>query len=176
MDGFAVFETPVGDCGIAWTNDVIVGVQLPDADGTPTRVRMARKHPLLAECEPPVEIDAVIGRIRELLSGKRIDLSDVELNMQSLTPFEQRVYSAARAIRPGATATYGDIARQVGSPAAAREVGAALGRNPFPVIVPCHRVVAANGKTGGFSAPGGVKTKLRLLALEGGAGPLFDQD
>ena len=176
MDGFAVFETPVGDCGIAWTNGVIVGLQLPDADGVPTQTRMARKHPLLRETDPPPAIATVIDRIRDLLQGKRVDLSDVDLDMESLTPFEQRVYAAARRIRPGATATYGEIAKEIGSPNAAREVGAALGRNPFPIVVPCHRVVAANGKTGGFSAPGGVKTKLRLLALEGGAGPLFDQN
>lgn len=175
MDGFAVFSTPVGDCGIAWTNDVIVGVQLPDADDVATRARMARKHPLLAESAPPPAITAVIERIRAMLAGGRDDLADVELDLHALTPFEQRVYEVARGIPPGATLTYGEVATRIGAPRAAREVGAALGRNPFPIIVPCHRVVAANGKMGGFSAPGGVKTKLRLLALEDVGGPLFEQ-
>lgn len=175
MDGFAVFGTPVGDCGIAWTNDVIVGVQLPDADDLATRARMARKHPLLAESAPPPAIGDVIARIRALLAGGRDDLTDVDLDMHASTPFEQRVYEVARRIPPGATVTYGEVAARIGSPKAAREVGAALGRNPFPIIVPCHRVVAANGKMGGFSAPGGVKTKLRLLALEDAGGPLFEQ-
>jgi methylated-DNA-[protein]-cysteine S-methyltransferase len=175
MDGFAVFGTPVGDCGIAWTNDTIVSVQLPDADGLATRTRMTRKHPLLTESEPPAVIAEVIARIRALFAGGRDDLGDVELDMRALTPFEQRVYATVRKIRPGSTLTYGEVAVRIGSPNAAREVGAALGRNPFPIIVPCHRVVAANGKTGGFSAPGGVKTKLRLLALEDTGGPLFEQ-
>lgn len=115
-----------------------------------------------------------IDRVTALLRGERVDLRTLSLDMSDVAEFERDVYVAAREIPPGATLTYGEIARRIGRPTAARDVGVALGRNPFPIIVPCHRVVAANGKTGGFSAVGGVKTKLKLLAIEGGAGPLFD--
>jgi methylated-DNA-[protein]-cysteine S-methyltransferase len=109
-----------------------------------------------------------------LLRGERVDLRDVVLDMASIPEFERNVYSAAREIPAGATKTYGEIAKRIGRPTDAREVGVALARNPFAIVVPCHRVVAANGKTGGFSAGGGVKTKLKLLGIEGGAGPLFE--
>jgi methylated-DNA-[protein]-cysteine S-methyltransferase len=108
-----------------------------------------------------------IDSIAALLSGEPIDLSFVTLDMTGVPEFNQRVYEAARLIRPGTTVTYGDIAGQLGVPGSARAVGQALGRNPFPIVVPCHRVVAADGKSGGFSAPGGVSTKLRMLAIEG---------
>ena len=175
MEGFTIFETPIGACGIAWTEHGIIGVQLPESDVDATRARMARRHPLLSESPPPAYVNQAIDAIRELLRGKRVDLNDVEVHLPAATPFELRVYDAARAIPAGSTKTYGEIAKLIGSPNAAREVGAALGRNPVPIIVPCHRVLAANGKTGGFSAPGGVSTKLRMLAIEGGGGPLFDQ-
>lgn len=178
MEGFTVFETAIGACGIAWNDSGVVGVQLPEGDAAATRARLARRHPLLTEAAPPEWIERAIAAIQTLLRGDRaahVELGRVALNLAAATPFEQRVYDAARRIRPGDTSTYGEIARQVGSPGAAREVGAALGRNPIPIIVPCHRVVAANGKTGGFSGAGGVKTKLRMLAIEGGAGPLFEQ-
>ena len=102
-----------------------------------------------------------------LLDGEPVDLSDLMLDLESLPPFQRRVCEAARAIPVGATLTYGEIATRIGEPGAARAVGQALGANPFPIIVPCHRVLAAGGKPGGFSAPGGVTTKLRLLATEG---------
>ena len=118
-----------------------------------------------------------MGRIVALLRGERVDLSPVELDMSRTPDFDRKVYVATRGIPAGETRTYGEIAKQIGWPEAARDVGAALGRNPFAIVVPCHRVTAANGKTGGFSARGGVKTKLRLLAIEsgGGVGPLFEQ-
>lgn len=175
MEGFAIFETPIGACGIAWSEHGIIGVQLPEGDAAATRTRIARRHPLLNEATPPEHVRNAIDAIRELLDGKRVDLRDVDVHMPAATPFELRVYDAARAIPAGSTKTYGEIAKLIGSPNAAREVGAALGRNPVPIIVPCHRVLAANGKTGGFSAPGGVNTKLRMLAIEGGGGPLFEQ-
>ena len=114
------------------------------------------------------------------LSGAAVDLSTVPLDMERVPAFERRVYEVARTIPPGQTLTYGEVAARLGDPGAAREVGQALGRNPFAVIVPCHRVVAAGGKTGGFSATGGVTTKLRLLEIERARlrsePTLFDQD
>jgi methylated-DNA-[protein]-cysteine S-methyltransferase len=124
--------------------------------------------------EPPTEMRTVIERIIALLRGERVDLTSVSIDLDGVPEFDRDVYLAARQIPPGATLTYGEIAKRIGRPGAARDVGVALGRNPFAIVVPCHRVVAANGKTGGFSAGGGIKTKLRLLAIEGGAGPLFE--
>jgi methylated-DNA-[protein]-cysteine S-methyltransferase len=109
---------------------------------------------------------AVDGIVR-LLRGDAVSLADIRLDLERVPPFHRRVYEVARTIPAGSTLTYGDIARRMGVPDQAREVGQALGANPFPLIVPCHRVVAAGGKMGGFSAPGGVATKLRLLAIEG---------
>ena len=127
----------------------------------------------MREAPPPTEIECVIDAIIALLSGTPSDLSDVPVNMDSVPEFNRRVYEITRKIPYGDTRTYGAIATLLGEPHAARAVGKALGENPFPIVIPCHRVVAAGGKTGGFSARGGVGTKLRLLAIEGGAGPLF---
>ena len=171
---FAVFETAIGACGIAWSPHGIVGVQLPEYDPDATRDRLRRRFPDAKEGEAPPNVAATIARIVLLLSGERVDLTDVALDMQNISPFERDVYAAAREIPPGATRTYGEVAKRIGRPGDARDVGVALARNPFAIVVPCHRVLAANGKTGGFSAGGGVKTKLKLLAIEGGGGPLFE--
>jgi len=124
-------------------------------------------------------VQRAIDRVAALLRGEPDDLADIALDMDGIPEFNARIYAIARTIPPGATLTYGEIAKRLGAADLAREVGQAMGRNPFPPIVPCHRVVAANGKTGGFSATGGVDTKLRLLAIEGaqvgGSCPLFDQ-
>jgi methylated-DNA-[protein]-cysteine S-methyltransferase len=120
-----------------------------------------------------MDVLLAIGRIVALLRGQHVDLRLIALDMDAVPEFDRAVYAAAREIPAGETVTYGAIAKQLGEPDAARDVGAALGRNPFAIIVPCHRVVAANGKTGGFSARGGVETKLKLLSIEGGHGPLF---
>ena len=114
-----------------------------------------------------------------LLQGEASDLTSVELDMARVPPFDRRVYEVARTIPPGSTLTYGEIATRLGERRLAREVGQALGQNPFAIVVPCHRVVAAGGKVGGFSARGGIRTKLRMLAIEGapaaGLLPLFDE-
>ena len=104
-----------------------------------------------------------------LLSGGRDHLSDLPLDMERIDPFRRKVYAIARGIPPGETLSYGAIAEKLGDKALARDVGEAMGKNPFPIVVPCHRVVAANGKLGGFSAPGGATTKLKMLAIEGAA-------
>ena len=171
---FALFDTAVGTCGIAWGDRGITGTQLPEHDPAATRTRLQQRFPNATESELPSEIAATVRRIVALLRGERIDLTDVTVDMESIPEFERHVYAAAREIPAGATKTYGEIAKRIGHPTQAREVGVALAKNPFAIVVPCHRVVAANGKTGGFSAGGGVKTKLKLLGIEGGAGPLFE--
>jgi methylated-DNA-[protein]-cysteine S-methyltransferase len=166
LSGFALFDTPLGRCGVAWTESGVGSVLLPDSDAA-LRSRLARRFPNAHETAPPGDVKHAIDAIVGLLSGQPVDLSFVHLDMNGVPEFNQRVYAAARLIRPGSTMTYGEIARHLGVPGSARAVGQALGRNPFPIIVPCHRVLAADGKTGGFSAPGGPSTKLRMLAIEG---------
>jgi O-6-methylguanine DNA methyltransferase len=131
-----------------------------------TRVRVLERFPGAIAGEPPADVRLAIDSVVALLHGEARDLSSVALDMNGVPPFFKRVYETARRIPTGSTSTYGDIASQVGSPGSARAVGQALGRNPFAILVPCHRVLAANGKIGGFSANGGIATKRRLLALE----------
>jgi methylated-DNA-[protein]-cysteine S-methyltransferase len=177
--GYALFDTAIGRCGIAWTPRGIVAACLPEAEERRARARLARRCPGGAEQPPPPDVQRAIDRIVALLRGRADDLADIALDMHDVPEFNARVYAVARTIPPGATLTYGDIARQLGAPELAREVGQAMGQNPFPPIVPCHRVVAVGGKSGGFSARGGVATKLRLLAIEGaqidGTLPLFER-
>jgi methylated-DNA-[protein]-cysteine S-methyltransferase len=176
---FALFDTAVGTCAIAWGAHGVLGVQLPEADEARTRSRMRRRFPNAAEAAPPPEVTRITDAIVALLAGEAVDFSAVSLDMAGVPEFHRRVYEVARTIGCGATLTYGEIAKRLGVPAEAREVGEALGRNPFPIIVPCHRVLAAGGKLGGFSAPGGIRTKRRLLAIEGARGTegpdLFDR-
>jgi methylated-DNA-[protein]-cysteine S-methyltransferase len=177
--GYTLFGTAIGRCGIAWTDRGVCAVQLPHADDADTGRRLAR-HFGAVESAPPPAVRQAIERIASLLAGGSDDLADIALDIDGLPDFERRVYDEARRIPPGRTATYGQIASALGEPGAARAVGRALGRNPYPLIVPCHRVLAAGGGYGGFSAPGGVTTKLRLLAIERArphAGPdLFDNE
>jgi methylated-DNA-[protein]-cysteine S-methyltransferase len=165
--GFALFDTAIGRCGVAWGEHGVAGVQLPEASDRETLARMFSRFPTAAELVPPPEVQVVIDRISALLRGETSDLGTVALDMDGVPEFHRRVYEAARAIPPGKTLSYGDVAKRVGAPGAARAVGQALGRNPFPIVVPCHRVLAAGGKIGGFSAQGGVATKRRMLAIEG---------
>jgi methylated-DNA-[protein]-cysteine S-methyltransferase len=163
---WTLFETAIGRCGIAWGRRGVVLVQLPEASDAQTRARLTRRVPQARELAPPPPVRRAIAQIVALLQRGRADLSTIALDMQAVPPFHRRVYAAARAIPAGATQTYGAIAATLGAPGAARAVGQALGRNPFAIIVPCHRVVAAGGKSGGFSASGGVATKRRMLAIE----------
>jgi len=164
---FALFETAIGPCAVVWTARGICGVQLPEKDAAATRARVQRRHPAAVEAMPGAEARRAIDGIVALLAGERRDLADVALDTQALPEFNQKVYAIARAIPPGETLTYGEIAARLGDRTLARAVGKALGENPIPLIVPCHRVLAAGGKSGGFSAAGGVVTKLRLLTIEG---------
>jgi methylated-DNA-[protein]-cysteine S-methyltransferase len=165
--GFTLFETAIGSCAIAWGERGIVAVGLPERDANATRARVKRRFAGAPEGAPPPDVQRAIDGIVALLRGEASDLTGIVLDMEGVPAFERRVYDAARTVPPGATMSYGEIAREIGEPAAAREVGQALGRNPFPVIVPCHRVLAARGRTGGFSAKGGVATKFKMLAIEG---------
>lgn len=164
---FALFDTAIGTCAIVWSGRGVAGVQLPEKDADATRARVGRRHAGAEEAAPPPAVQRAIGGMVALLAGEPHDLTDIALDDAALPEFNRKVYDIARTIPPGATLTYGEIAERLGDKLLARAVGQALGENPIPLIVPCHRVLAAGGKTGGFSASGGVVTKLRLLTIEG---------
>jgi methylated-DNA-[protein]-cysteine S-methyltransferase len=165
--GILVFDTPIGPCGLAWGEHGLIGVALPECDAETTRQRLLRRHPEATGSEPPPEVLDARDRILALLSGEAADLGPIRLDLDRIGDFERRLYAVARAIPPGQVATYGELAARLGEPSGAQAVGQAMGRNPWPIVVPCHRVVGSNGKLGGFSAPGGTKTKLRILEIEG---------
>jgi methylated-DNA-[protein]-cysteine S-methyltransferase len=154
-------------CAAVWSDRGLVGVHLPESSAADTRARVIKRFPTAAELMPPADVQHAIERIVALLQGAPVDLSGLPVDMDDVPVFDRRVYEVARTIPPGSTKSYGAIAAAVGAPGAARSVGRALGRNPLAIVVPCHRVVAADGKPGGFSAGGGVATKLRLLSIEG---------
>jgi methylated-DNA-[protein]-cysteine S-methyltransferase len=164
---FAIFDTAIGRCGIVWGARGINGVQLPMGSEDKTRTRIRQRHGEIAEAPPPAQVQSAIDGIVELLAGKPNDLADVMLDLDGVPEFNRGVYDIARTIPPGQTLTYGDIAKRLGGVELSRDVGQALGHNPCPIVVPCHRVLAAGGKPGGFSANGGVTTKLKMLAIEG---------
>lgn len=165
-DGFALFDTAIGRCGIAWSARGLVTLHLPEADDDTMRERLARRHAPARERTPPPSMQRAIDGIVRLLAGGADDLRDVPIDDATIPPFDRRVYDLARGIGPGQTSTYGEVAARLGDAGLARAVGQALGRNPFAVVVPCHRVTAAGGALGGFSAPGGADTKRRLLHIE----------
>lgn len=157
------FDTALGRCGVVWSSRGIVASLLPDA--SPERLR--RRHPTAQPTNDlPPPIAHAVGGIRALLAGEAHDLGDVPLDERGIPEFRRQVHALTRAIPPGQTRTYGEIAAALGQPGAARAVGRAEGDNPFPPIVPCHRVMGAGGEPTGFSAPGGVETKRRLLLIE----------
>jgi methylated-DNA-[protein]-cysteine S-methyltransferase len=167
VNAYALFDTAIGPCGIIWNARGVCGFLLPEPTSSATRRRLLARFTDAVETLPPPQISRVTDAVTALLNGERTDLAFVPVDMSGLPEFHQRVYEVARTIRPGATLTYGEIATRLGDPGSARAVGQALGHNPIPVIVPCHRVLAAGGRRGGFSAPGGTATKLNLLAIEG---------
>jgi methylated-DNA-[protein]-cysteine S-methyltransferase len=179
MSHYTFFQTPIGRCGLVWGANGLLGVLLPAEDAGAATARLRRVWPEASAAEPPDHVHEAMAATIGLLSGTSADdLTGVVLDMRRLPVFQRRVYAMARGILPGCTTTYGEIAGRLGEPGSARAVGQALGANPFPLIVPCHRVLAANGRSGGFSAPGGLRTKLRLLEIEraslGGLPGLFD--
>jgi len=166
--GFALFSTAIGHCAVAWgSHGVIVSMLLPEVSELATRSRMQRRHPRAIESAPPSPVKTAIDGVVALLNGADVDLSQVPLDMSGIPPFNRRVYELAQQIPRGQTLTYGEIATRLNEPGSARAVGQALGMNPFAPVVPCHRVVAAGAGLGGFSARGGLTTKLRMLAIEG---------
>lgn len=157
------FDTELGRCGLVWSGRGIVASLLPDA----SPARLARRHPTAQPVtELPAHIAHAVEGIRALLGGEARDLGDIELDERGIPEFRRQVHALTRAIPPGQTRTYGEIATALGQPGAARAVGRAEGDNPFPPIVPCHRVMGAGGEPTGFSAPGGVETKRRMLLIE----------
>jgi methylated-DNA-[protein]-cysteine S-methyltransferase len=167
MFSYALFETAIGWAGVAWSDDGLAAVHLPERAPETARRSFLRRFPDAAAADPTPEVSDAIEAIRALLEGAPADLSGVRLDLTRTPAFHAQVYEIARAIPPGETLTYGEIAERLGDKLLARDVGQALGKNPWPIVVPCHRVTAAGGKLGGFSARGGARTKLRLLALEG---------
>ena len=165
----ALFETTIGTCGVAWSAQGLVALALPERDAAATEQRLVRKAHSVGKATPPRPIAQVIELIQKYFAGERVDFSAVPLDMSAIDPFRRRLYEAMRALRFGETTTYGELAKQSGGAdwEAARDVGIAMGQNPLPIVVPCHRVLAAGGKLGGFSAYGGTATKEKLLALEG---------
>jgi len=165
---FHVFETAHGFCGIAWGPTGIVRFQLPTQDATSTERHVLRRVPAAIPGNPPSPVAETIAAAIRYFAGEHMDFSAVQLDIGDQSPFFTAIYDALRRVGYGQTTTYGTLATQLGAgPQASRDVGQAMANNPVPLIIPCHRVLAANGKLGGFSAPGGANAKLRMLALEG---------
>ena len=176
--GSCFFDTAVGRCAVVWGTRGLVRVLLPERDERATSARLRRAFPRTPTGPPPQDVRSAIVAMVALLDGAAEDLSAIVLDLDGVPAFHQRVYQVARAIPPGEVLTYGEVAARLGDKGAARAVGQALGRNPFPIVVPCHRVIAAGGRLGGFSAEGGATTKRRMLVIEGALAPtpptLFD--
>jgi methylated-DNA-[protein]-cysteine S-methyltransferase len=166
MAQYCLFDTAIGACGVAWSERGVTRLQLPEADAKATERRLSASA-ARASRAAPAEIEQLIADVQHYLTGNRVDFAAVAIDLRGVEPFQRKVYEAARSIPWGRTVSYGELARQTGSPGAARAVGHALSRNPVPVIIPCHRILAKGHRIGGFSAPGGTFTKERLLALEG---------
>ncbi len=163
---YTLFPTPIGTCAIAWRDSKICASYLPESTPERTASRIAKRSGRATEASPPDFVRSAIEGILDLLSGSPNDLTFVDCDFTGIEPFALNVYSLSRAILPGQTRTYGDLATELGNKSYAQAVGRALGNNPLPIIVPCHRIVGAGGRLTGFSAGGGVNTKLKLLEIE----------
>jgi methylated-DNA-[protein]-cysteine S-methyltransferase len=173
-EGYLVFTTAIGPCGVAWSARGLVCLQLPHESDLATRTVLLARITLPADggsTTPPAAVKAAITRIVRHLDGKKANLDDIDLDLEGMPPFHRKVYEAARRITSGEIRTYGELAGDAGSPQGARAVGQAMAKNPLPIVVPCHRVIASGGKPGGFTSPGGLDTKARLLAIEGASLP-----
>jgi methylated-DNA-[protein]-cysteine S-methyltransferase len=164
--GYALFDTALGCCGVAWGTQGLIALQLPEADVATARARLRRRAPGAVEAPPSALARQTIDGITALLRGERVDLSQLELDLRGVPALHARIYDIVRRIPCGRTLSYGDVAEQLGDRQLARAVGQAMARNPFAPVVPCHRVLGANGQPGGFSARGGLRTKLQLLLIE----------
>jgi methylated-DNA-[protein]-cysteine S-methyltransferase len=165
---YALFETAVGTCGVAWRGSALTAVQLPEASRKVSEARLRERAERPSGGHPPAAIERAIADLQRYFAGTNVDFSAVIVDLTDVTPFHRTVYEAARAIGWGETVSYGELARRIAMPDGARAVGYALSRNSIPVIIPCHRVLAAGRRIGGFSAYGGVFAKEHLLFLEGG--------
>ena len=178
VSAVALFDTAIGRCALAWRPNVVLAFALPAGDDAALIGQIRSCAPGGCERAPDSFAADVIAGVQALLSGEPDMLKHVPVDFGAVPPFERAVYQALREVGPGETVTYGELAARCGAPGAARAVGAAMGRNPVPVIVPCHRVLASGGRSGGFSAPGGVSTKFRILQIEqagkGGSGLFHD--
>jgi methylated-DNA-[protein]-cysteine S-methyltransferase len=164
---YCLFDTAIGAVGVAWSERGLTRLQLPESTRGATERRLRGRSTDAGAGEPPPRIRQAMAAVERYLTGKSVDFSNVDLDLAGVGDFHRQIYEAARRVGWGETVTYGELARRVGSPGAARAVGQAMGRNPIPLIIPCHRVLASGRKIGGFSAFGGAVTKTRLLALEG---------
>jgi methylated-DNA-[protein]-cysteine S-methyltransferase len=165
---YLIFETAAGFCGIAWNDVGITRFQLPTRSPEATKRLLLRRAPGMKPGAPTPEVDAAIAAVKRYFEGEETNFSGFKLDLGGQDPFFERIYEAARRVGWGHTTTYGALAKELGAgPEAARDVGQAMARNPVALIIPCHRVLAAGGKAGGFSAPGGSASKRRMLALEG---------
>jgi len=176
--GYTVFDTTIGRCGIAWSDLGVLGVQLPEAREIETRRRLFQLFPDARELRPPAEIQSAIDGIAALLRGKVADLSEIRLDTTGIPAFNVRVYEFTRSISRGETMTYGEVASRLRASGASHSVAQAISKNPFMIIVPCHRVLEAGGYADRISANGGSISKRRLLSIEGAISPnsktLFD--
>jgi methylated-DNA-[protein]-cysteine S-methyltransferase len=171
--GYTIFDTGIGRCGVAWGYSGVIGVQLPEAREIETRKRLFQLYPDARELRAPMNVEIAIEAITALLRGQAADFSDVTLDMTGIHVFNRRVYELTRAIPRGETRTYGDVAARLGAPDAVNSVAQAISKNPFMIIVPCHRVLEAGGYADKISPHGGTISKRRLLSIEGtGAGTI----
>ena len=165
---YAVFETAGGFCAIAWNAKGVVRFQLPTASAKETERLMLRRLPGARPASPPAEIGKTVAAVQRYFAGEPADFAGVQLDLSEQEEAFRAIYDAARRVAWGETTTYGALASAIGrGPEAARDVGQAMARNPVALIIPCHRVLAAGGKLGGFSAPGGASSKKKMLELEG---------
>jgi methylated-DNA-[protein]-cysteine S-methyltransferase len=168
-----LFDTAMGECGIAWNPRGLVGVQLPEKDRGQTELRLAVKCHSTSTDDVPPWIQSVISDIQRYLAGQPVDFSSIEVDLGGIDDFRQKLYAALRAIGFGRTVTYGELAKQIGLTGweGARDVGEAMGKNPVPIVIPCHRVLGSDGSLHGYSGGGGIQTKAWLLRLEGASLP-----
>lgn len=164
---YTLFNTALGACGIAWNDRGVTAFQLPEVTTKLTEDRISKKANAGKSSKVPSHIASIIKRVQKHLAGDSQDFQDIAVDLEDTAVFSRQVYQICKTIPAGETMTYGDVAKAMKRSAASRAVGQALGRNPIPLIIPCHRVLAAGNKPGGFSAHGGFATKLKMLGLEG---------
>ncbi|HTV70586.1 MAG TPA: methylated-DNA--[protein]-cysteine S-methyltransferase [Rhizobiaceae bacterium] len=165
--GRHIFETALGWMAVTWSAEGLTRVWLPERERESVLRRVEKREANLPDAPLSPVIAAVVESLKSYAAGEEVDFSTVPLDLSGIDDFRLAIYDAAKALHYGETVTYGELAKRAGHPGLARETGAALGQNPLPIVVPCHRILAAGNKIGGFSAPGGSRTKEKMLAMEG---------